>query len=49
METTEKRFESDIESFLISPAGGYAKTAYTRNILLSMLHEKEGRLNASDN
>ena len=27
MDTTERRFESDIESFLISPAGGYTKTA----------------------
>ena len=25
METTEKRFESDIESALLSPAGGYTK------------------------
>ena len=25
MDTTEKRFESDIESALLSPAGGYAK------------------------
>ena len=24
MNTTEKRFESDIESFFLSPAGGYA-------------------------
>ena len=24
-ETTEKRFEQDIESFLVSPAGGYTK------------------------
>lgn len=27
MITTEKRFEEDIESFFLSPAGGYAKTA----------------------
>ena len=27
MDTTERRFESDIESFLLSPAGGYTKTA----------------------
>ena len=26
METTEKRFESDIESFLISSTDGYDKT-----------------------
>lgn len=25
MITTEKRFESDIESFFLSPAGGYTK------------------------
>ena len=25
MDTTEKRFESDIESFLISAEGGYTK------------------------
>ena len=25
METTEKRFESDIETAFLSPAGGYAK------------------------
>ena len=25
METTEKRFESDIEAAFLSPSGGYAK------------------------
>ena len=25
-DTTEKRFEADIESFFISPEGGYTKT-----------------------
>ncbi len=28
MDTSEKRFESDIESFLISPAGGYEQFSY---------------------
>ena len=27
MIATERRFESDIESFLISPAGGYIKVS----------------------
>lgn len=29
MITTEKRFEADIESFFLSPAGGYTKGADT--------------------
>lgn len=29
MDTTEKRFESDIESFFVSPEGGYTKTTDT--------------------
>ena len=29
MDTTEKRFECDIESFFVSPAGGYTKTTDT--------------------
>ena len=29
MDTTEKRFESDIEAFLVSAAGGYTKTTDT--------------------
>lgn len=29
IETTEKRFEEDIESFFLSPAGGYTKGADT--------------------
>ena len=28
MDTSEKRFESDIESFLISDAGGYEQFSY---------------------
>ena len=31
MITTEKRFESDIESAFLSPAGGYAKGTGTYN------------------
>ena len=36
MDTTEKRFESDIEAFLISPDGGYEKGADTYDTKLGL-------------
>ena len=42
METTEKRFESDIESALLSPAGGYTKGTDTYDPELG-LYVKIGR------
>jgi type I restriction enzyme R subunit len=36
MDTTEKRFESDIEAFLLSPAGGYTKGADTYDAKLGL-------------
>ena len=36
MITTEKRFESDIESFFLSPAGGYTKGTDTYDAKLGL-------------
>ena len=36
METTEKRFESDIEAALLSPSGGYAKGTDTYDPALAL-------------
>ncbi len=51
MQTNEKRFESDIESFFISPAGGYTKGAETydpklglyKNTLINFIKETQPR------
>ena len=36
IDTTEKRFEEDIESFFISPAGGYTKGTDTYDAKLGL-------------
>ena len=44
---TEKRFEQDIETFMLSKEGGYTKTTDTYDVnygLINALYKKESRL-----
>ena len=38
-DTTEKRFETDIESFFLSPAGGYTKNTDSYDAKLALYPE----------